>query len=42
MLVLRVKISFAEFVVSRDSEVTIKDWIWPLAGACDVAERGLL
>ena len=42
MLVLWTKISFVEFVVSRDSEVMIKDWIHPSNGMCDVAKEGLL
>ena len=41
MLILWIEISFAEFVVSRDSEVSIKDWVRTSDDMYDVAERGL-
>ena len=36
------KMISAEFIVSRDSEVVIKGWIYPSGGMPDVAEEGML
>ena len=42
MLVLWVEISFVEFEVSHDLEVTIKDWTHLSNSRRDMVEKGLL